>query len=104
MAKHKPGKSAHKHTKTGKNMISLKCLKCGTPMHVQDTKSYKSYKDNKDVKNSEYNTYIHRWRKCNFCGSLLQTAELPIEGTFVENNYEDFMLNLEFYKGQSKTK
>ncbi|MCC6867119.1 MAG: hypothetical protein IT280_13265 [Ignavibacteria bacterium] len=95
----------HKNNKLNKvspvqmrNTVSHKCIKCGHKTDVIDVKPYKSFKANKDIKNPENNTYIHRWRKCRFCGSLAQTAEIWIEGTFIENNYEDFQMNLEYYR------
>lgn len=81
---------------------SLLCPKCGCKMKQQDFKRYKSYEKNEQIKIQEHNTYIHRWHKCPNCGTSGQSAQKWIEGTIVENNYEDFQLNLEYFK-ESKT-
>ncbi len=83
---------------------SLKCFKCGHPTRVLDVKNYKSLQTNKDVINKELNNYVQRWRKCDYCGSTIQTAEIGIEGTFVENNYQDSQINFQFYKDNKSNK
>lgn len=77
---------------------SLFCPKCGTKTKTIDFKRYKSFAKNEQITKPENNTYIHRWQKCPNCGTSGQTAERWIEGTIVENNYEDLQLNLDYYK------
>lgn len=83
---------------------SLKCFKCGHATRILDVKNYKSMQANKDIINKELNNYVHRWRKCDHCGSLIQTAEIGIEGTFIENNYEDSQINFDFYRNKKPSK